>query len=86
MAPRLRRWDHPKTRFLAYFHAAAASRGGHGVLLPGVSGTGKSTLAAFLTGHGFAYLWDDTIAMSRADWALRPLPPVSPSNLLPGRF
>ncbi|HEX3496140.1 MAG TPA: PqqD family peptide modification chaperone, partial [Methylocella sp.] len=67
-------WEHPKCEFLAYFHAAAVHRGGHSVLLPGVSGTGKSTLAAYLAGHGFAYLGDDTIAMSRADWSLRPLP------------
>lgn len=67
-------WEHPKREFLAYFHAAAVSRGEHSVLLPGVSGTGKSTLAAYLAGHGFAYLGDDTIAMTRADWSLRPLP------------
>jgi hypothetical protein len=40
-------WEHPKTEFLAYFHAAAVSRGGHTVLLPGVSGTGKSTLTGY---------------------------------------
>jgi hypothetical protein len=67
-------WEHPKTEFLAYFHAAAVSRGGHSVLLPGVSGTGKSTLTGYLAGHGFAYLGDDLVAMARADWSLRPLP------------
>ena len=67
-------WEHPKTEFLAYFHAAAVSRGGHAVLLPGVSGTGKSTLTGYLAAHGFAYLGDDLIAMARADWSLRPLP------------
>jgi hypothetical protein len=67
-------WEHPKTEFLAYFHAAAVSRGGHSVLLPGVSGTGKSTLTAYLAGQGFAYLGDDLVAMARADWSLRPLP------------
>jgi Coenzyme PQQ synthesis protein D (PqqD) len=67
-------WEHPKTEFLAYFHAAAVSRGNHSVLLPGVSGIGKSTLTAYLTGHGFAYLGDDSIAMTRSDWSLRPLP------------
>lgn len=67
-------WEHPKTEFLAYFHAAAVSRGGHSVLLPGVSGTGKSTLTGYLAARGFAYLGDDLVAMARADWSLRPLP------------
>jgi hypothetical protein len=67
-------WEHPKTEFLAYFHAAAVSRGGRSVLLPGVSGTGKSTLTAYLAGHGFAYLGDDSIAIASADWSLRALP------------
>ncbi len=67
-------WEHPKTEFLATFHAAAVSYGGRSVLLPGVSGSGKSTLTAYLAGHGFAYLGDDLIAMARADWSLRALP------------
>jgi hypothetical protein len=67
-------WEHPNTRFLAYFHAAAVSRGGHSVLLPGVSGIGKSTLSGYLAGHGFAYLGDDLVAMARSSWSLRPLP------------
>jgi len=67
-------WEHPKTEFLAYFHAAAVSRGGHSVLLPGVSGTGKSTLTGYLAGQGFGYLGDDLVAMARAGWSLRPLP------------
>ena len=67
-------WEHPKTEFLAYFHAAAVSRGDRSVLLPGVSGSGKSTLTGYLAGHGFAYLGDDLVAMDRADWSLRPLP------------
>jgi hypothetical protein len=67
-------WEHPTIGFLAYFHAAAVSRGGQSVLLPGVSGTGKSTLTGYLAGHGFAYLGDDCVAMARGDWSLRPLP------------
>ena len=67
-------WEHPKTEFLAYFHAAAVSRGGRSVLLPGVSGTGKSTLTAYLAGHGFAYLGDDLVGLARVGWSLRPLP------------
>lgn len=70
----LLRLEHPDTRFLAYFHAAAVSLDGHSVLISGVSGAGKSTLAAYLTGHGFFYLGDDLIAMTDADRTLRALP------------
>ncbi len=41
------------------FHAAALARGGSGFLLPGESGAGKSSLAAWLTAHGFDYLGDE---------------------------
>ncbi len=67
-------WEHPKTEFLAYFHAAAVNRADHSVLLPGASGVGKSTLAAYLAANGFSYLGDDSIAITRGDWSLRPLP------------
>ncbi|MDH3280599.1 MAG: hypothetical protein OEQ18_05675, partial [Gammaproteobacteria bacterium] len=40
-------------------HAAALSQRGSGVLLPGPSGTGKSSLATWLTAHGFNYLGDE---------------------------
>lgn len=67
-------WEHPHIDFLAYFHAAAISKGPRSVLLPGVSGSGKSTLTAFLVGHGFDYHGDDVIAMAINDGSLRPLP------------
>ncbi|MDH3637143.1 MAG: hypothetical protein OES09_01595 [Gammaproteobacteria bacterium] len=41
------------------FHAAALSRRGLGILVPGQSGAGKSSLAAWLTAHGFNYLGDE---------------------------
>jgi Coenzyme PQQ synthesis protein D (PqqD) len=68
------KWEHPECEFLAYFHAAAVSRGERSVLLPASSGAGKSTLTAFLANHAFAYLGDDSIAMTRLGWSLRPLP------------
>jgi len=74
ISKRLLDWEHPDINFLAYFHAAAVSRDGQSILLPGVSGIGKSTLTAYLVGHGFAYLGDDSIAMAMDDWSLRPLP------------
>lgn len=67
-------WEHAEAEFLAYFHAAAVSRGEYSILLPGVSGTGKSTLAAYLVGKGFDYLGDDCIALARLHRSLRPLP------------
>jgi hypothetical protein len=63
-----------QNRVSCLFPCGGRERGGHSALLPSASGTGKSTFAADLAGHGFAYLGDDTIAMTRADWSLRPLP------------
>lgn len=40
-------------------HAAAVSWQGRGLLLPGTTGTGKSTLTAWLLAHGFQYLTDE---------------------------
>ncbi|MCB9077506.1 MAG: hypothetical protein H6631_07940 [Anaerolineaceae bacterium] len=41
------------------FHAAVLRWQGHGLILPGPSGTGKSTLTAWLVSHGFDYLSDE---------------------------
>lgn len=40
-------------------HAAALSRNGRGLLLPGQSGSGKSSLSAWFAGNGFNYLSDE---------------------------
>lgn len=58
---------------LAVHAAALASRRGV-VLLPGVSGAGKTTLAAALHAHGFEYLGDDTIVLERGSLDVRPVP------------
>jgi hypothetical protein len=42
-------------------HAAAASRGGRGLLLPGTSGSGKSTLTIALARGGYDMLGDDLV-------------------------
>lgn len=42
-------------------HAAAVCRGSRTVLMPGISGAGKSSLAAWLTSHGFDYLTDELV-------------------------
>ena len=41
------------------FHAAALSRKGCGILLPGQSGSGKTLLSAWLTRQGYNYLTDE---------------------------
>ena len=53
---------------LAYFstgglvlHAALVSRGGQGVLMPGSTGKGKSTLAAWLLHCGYDYSTDELV-------------------------
>lgn len=43
------------------FHAAALAWHGHGLLLPGTMGAGKSTLTAWLLGRGFDYLTDELV-------------------------
>jgi hypothetical protein len=42
-------------------HAAAVSRGDECLLLPGGTGYGKTTLAAWLAGRGFHYLTDELV-------------------------
>lgn len=42
-------------------HAAAVARQGGAILLPGKSGSGKSSVAAWLTAGGFSYLTDELI-------------------------
>lgn len=70
----LMRMEHPNTSFLAFCHAAAVCRGNQALLMPGGSGTGKSTLTGFLLAHGFTYLCDDVIAIGEDEAALLPLP------------
>ncbi len=54
-------------------HSGAVARNGHGVLIPGPSGTGKSTTVAALSFSGFDYLSDD-IAVFGSDNRVRPFP------------
>lgn len=46
-------------------HAAAVAAGGKGILLAGKSGSGKSSLAAWLTVHGLTYLTDELVMFSK---------------------
>lgn len=53
-------WDVPRAlpQFLQ-LHAATLERDGQGVIFPGASGNGKSTLAVGLVTHGWNYLCDE---------------------------
>lgn len=42
-------------------HAAALTRGLEGILIPGVSGAGKSTIAFWLSHNGYGYLTDELV-------------------------
>jgi hypothetical protein len=56
-------------------HAGALAHNGHGLLLPGASGFGKSTTVAALTLHGFVYCSDE-YAMVGPDVRLYPFPKI----------
>ena len=47
-------------------HAAGLQRGGKGILFPGKSCCGKSTLSYHLLQHGYKLLGDDTVFIRRA--------------------
>jgi len=57
------------------FHSGALTRNGHGILIPGASGAGKSTTTAALAFAGFEYCTDD-VAVFGKDRRLRPFPKV----------
>ena len=67
-------WEHPGQPLMARCHAAAVSREGKSILMPGGSGVGKSTLTAYLVANGMAYLGDDVVALGEDDASLFPLP------------
>lgn len=55
-----------KTRGIFPVHAAGLERNGRGILFPGRSNCGKSTLSLHLLRHGYKLLGDDTIFVRRA--------------------
>ena len=56
------------------FHAAALARGEKGILIPGGIGSGKSTLTAWLVGHGFNYLSDELVFLPHGSNILHAFP------------
>ena len=64
-------------------HAAAFCIGDRGVMMPGKSGSGKSSLAAWLTAQGYTYLTDELVLLSEAGRIrpfTRPLSLKSPAD------
>jgi hypothetical protein len=55
-------------------HAAAVAKGDRVLLLPGDTGSGKTTLAAALIARGFSFLGDDTVVLECGDLRVRPIP------------
>jgi len=51
-------------------HAAAIESGGGGVLLPGVSGCGKSTFTSWLVTNGANYLTDELVMLAEPDFRI----------------
>ena len=49
-------------------HAACLTYNGMGLLLPGVSGAGKSTITAWLLENGFGYLTDEIVSVNLGTW------------------
>lgn len=51
--------------FLGTFHAAAIGRETGAILMPGLSGVGKSTLTAYLSARGWLYGGDDIVGLAQ---------------------
>lgn len=64
------------------FHAAAVSVRGRCLLLPGKTGVGKTTLAAWLVKRGFGYLTDELVYVPFGSTEVRPF--VRPLNIKKG--
>ncbi|MCP4401598.1 MAG: hypothetical protein GY801_30400 [bacterium] len=52
------------------FHAAALSRNGRSILMPGQSGSGKTFLAARLADNGYSYLTDEMTLVESKNYCL----------------
>jgi hypothetical protein len=72
------------TQRFVLVHAAAASRDGHAVVLPGVPEAGKTTLVAGLVRSGWHYLTDEAVALDPQTHAMEPYP--KPLTIDPGSW
>ncbi len=62
------------SRCLFGLHAAAVGYNNQSILMPAISGRGKSTLTAALVGSGFQYCADDLVVLTSAPIRMRPVP------------
>jgi HprK-related kinase A len=63
------------------FHAGVVERGGRAIIMPGSSGTGKSTLSSGLSYHGWRLFSDEFGLLRLSDGQIVPYPrPVSLKN------
>jgi HprK-related kinase A len=71
-----------KVDWALLLHSGAVARGNAGVLLPGPSGSGKSSLSLALTQKGYSYFSDEIGVVEPDTGALLPFPkPVSIKNI-----
>jgi SM-20-related protein len=70
---------------LIWLHAAAASRGDECVILPGVWGTGKSSLVTELCKLGWTYLSDDIVPVHPKSLRVLPFPQAPQVREVPER-
>jgi hypothetical protein len=70
----LRRLSVDQHRYFAQLHAAAVLAGDGCWLLPGETGSGKTTLAATLLAAGFSLLSDEVVLLEPETLAVRPVP------------
>jgi hypothetical protein len=71
---------------LLWLHAAGVAKDGHAVLIAGPSGSGKSSLAALLITHGFAYLGDDALPLDPRSGVVYPFPITPAVRTGPRRY
>jgi hypothetical protein len=67
-------------------HGAAVAKGDAALLLLGPAGAGKSTIAAALEGHGFAFMSDDACAIDERGLVLPGPPLAAHDSPPPGRL
>ena len=56
-------FGYPHTAWRSFIHASAGSLDGHGIIFPGIGGSGKSTLMAALVKSNWTYWCDDTVPL-----------------------
>jgi Coenzyme PQQ synthesis protein D (PqqD) len=65
---------HPGAEWFALIHGGAVARNGIGIGLPATTGSGKSTLIAYLIKNGFGYLSDDLLPVTAPEGLVLPWP------------